>query len=237
MIQDLRYGARMLMKKPGFTLIAILTMALGIGATTAIFSVVNGVLLKPLPYPQPEDLVAVRFKSDGLGIDGMAISPSHYFIFRERSGAFQDIGVYDFYSANVTGLGEPELVPARRLTDGLLPMLGVTPLLGRSFTRADDSPDSVETVILTYGYWSRKFGGAPSVIGRTIEVDGKPHAIIGVLPESFRFLDQTNLALILPLKFNREKTFLGEFRYEGIARLKPGVTLQQANADVARMLP
>src|SRR5262245_59544424 len=237
LIQDLRYGARMLMKKPGFTLIAVLTLALGIGATTAIFSVVEGVLLKPLPYPQPGDLVAVRFTSDGLGIDDMAISPSHYFIFREQSSAFQDIGVYDFYSANVTGLGEPELVPARRVSDGLLPMLGVTPLLGRSFTRADDSPGSAETVILSYGYWSRKFGGDAAVIGRTIEVDGKPRSIIGVMPESFRFLDQTNPAMLLPAKINREKTFLGEFRYEGIARLKPGVTLQQANADVARMLP
>src|SRR5262245_29471182 len=236
-IQDLRYGARMLMKKPGFTLIAVVTLALGIGATTAIFSVVEGVLLKPLPYPQPGDLVAVRFTSDGLGIDDMAISPSHYFIFREQSSAFQDIGVYDFYSANVTGPGEPELVPARRVTDGLLPTLGVTPLLGRSFTREDDSPGSAETVILSYGYWSSKFGGDAAVIGRTIEVDGKPRSIIGVMPESFRFLDKTNPALLLPAKINREKTLLGEFRYEGIARLKPGVTLQQANADVARLLP
>jgi len=116
-------------------------------------------------------------------------------------------------------------------------MLGVTPLLGRSFTRADDSPGSAETVILSYGYWSRKFGGDAAVIGRTIEVDGKPRSIIGVMPESFRFLDQTNPAMLLPAKINREKTFLGEFRYEGIARLKPGVTLQQANADVARLLP
>jgi predicted permease len=127
-------------------------------------------------------------------------------------------------------------VLALGVTDGLLPILGVTPLLGRSFTRVDDSPDSAETVILTYGYWSRKFGGDAAVIGKTIEVDDKPHAIIGVLPESFRFLDQTNLAMLLPLKLNREKTFLGVYIYGGIARLKPGVTLQQANADVARML-
>jgi len=243
LMQDLRYGARMLMKNPGFTLIAIFMLALGIGANTAIFSVVNGILLKPLSYPHPEELLDVTLASQGLGINDLGVSPSAYLIFREHSGAFQDIGLYSRGvngagdSVNVTGLGEPERASALSVTDGLLPILGVTPLLGRSFTRADDSPNSADTVILTYGYWSRKFGRDPSAIGRTIEVDGKPRAIIGVAPEGFRFLDQTRLAMILPLKLNREKTYLGVFVYGGIARLKPGVTLAQANADVARMLP
>jgi predicted permease len=235
--QDLRYGLRMLLKKPGFSLTAVFTLALGIGATTAIFSVVNGVLLKPLPYSQPEELFTVRFTAQGLGNRPMGASDSGYFVFREQSRTFQDIGLYEMRSVNVTGLGEPERASALGATDGLLPVLRVTPMLGRTFTRADDSPGSAETVILTYGYWSHKFGGAPSVIGRTIEVDGEPHTIIGVLPESFRFLDQTNLAMVLPLKLNREQTHLGSFFWVGIARLKPGVTLQQANADVARMLP
>src|SRR5262245_44005068 len=235
--QDLRYGVRMLLKKPSFSLIAIFTLALGIGANTAIFSVVDSVLLKPLPYPHPEELLAVRLTAQGLGNKDLPISDSAYFIFREQSSAFQDIGLYNTGLGNVTGLGEPERAPTLHVTDGLLPILGVTPLLGRSFTRADDSPDSAETVILTYGYWNRKFGGDRSVIGRTIEVDGKPHTIIGVAPESFRFLDQTNLAMFLPMKLDREGVFLGAYMYGGIARLKPGVTLQQANADVARMLP
>src|SRR5262245_49414578 len=235
--QDLRYGVRMLLKKPSFSLIAIFTLALGIGANTAIFSVVDSVLLKPLPYPHPEELLAVRLTAQGLGNKDLPISDSAYFIFREQSSAFKDIGLYNTGLVNVTGLGEPERAPTLRVTDGLLPILGVTPLLGRSFTRADDSPDSAETVILTYGYWNRKFGGDRSVIGRTIEVDGKPHTIIGVAPESFRFLDQTNLAMFLPMKLDREGVFLGAYMYGGIARLKPGVTLQQANADVARMLP
>src|SRR5262245_3471374 len=238
--QDLRYGVRMLLKKPGFTVIAIFTLALGIGATTAIFSVVESVLLKPLPYSQPDELVAIRLTAHGLGKKERIVSDTGYFIFREQSRTFQDIGLYNFgslYSVNVTGLGEPERVRTLPVTDGLLPILGVAPLIGRSFTRADDSPDSAETVILTYGYWSRKFGGDPSVIGRTIEVDSKPRAIIGVLPHDFRFLDQTDLAMLLPMKLNREKTYLGAFIYRGIARLKPGVTLSEANADVARMLP
>ncbi|MGH9838190.1 MAG: ADOP family duplicated permease [Blastocatellia bacterium] len=235
--QDLRFGMRMLRKNPGFSFIAILTLALGIGATTAIFSVVNGVLLKPLPYSQPEELVAVRLTAQGQGNKDFGASDSGYFVFREQSHTFQDSGLYRTVAVNVTGLGEPERAPVLRVTDGLLPILGVTPWLGRSFTRADDTPDSTETVILSYGYWSRKFGGDRSVIGKTLEVDGKPHTIIGVLPQGFRFLDQPNPALVLPLKLNRAKTYLGSFRSEGIARLKPGVTLQQANADVARMLP
>src|SRR5215475_830018 len=241
--QDLRYGARMLLKKPGFSLIAIFTLAVGIGANTAIFSVVECVLLKPLPYPQPEELLAVRVTPQGLGNNDFAVFASAYFIFREQSRTFQDIGLYRRGlrgagdAVNVTGTGEPERVPALGVTDGALPLLGVTPLLGRFFTREDDSPGTAETVILTYGYWSRKFGGDRSVIGRTLEVDGKPHTIIGVAPEGFRLPDQTNLAMILPMKLNREKTYLGTFAFSGIARLKHGVTLQQANTDVARMLP
>ncbi|MBO0862985.1 MAG: ABC transporter permease [Chloracidobacterium sp.] len=236
LIQDLRYGVRTFLKNPGFTAVAVLILSMGIGATTGIFSVVNGVLLKPLPYPRAEELVAVRLTSQGLSAKDLPLSASAYFILREQSGALQDVGLYQSYSVDVTGLGEPERAPVLRVTDGLLPILGVTPLLGRSFTRKDDSPDSAETVILTHGYWSRKFGGDGAVIGRTIDVDGKPHVIIGIAPESFRFLDKPNPALLLPLKLNREKTFLGGFMYESIARLKPGVTLQQADADVARML-
>ncbi len=241
---QLRQILRRLARTPIFTAVTLLTLAVGIGANTAIFSVVECVLLKPLPYPHPEELVAVRFIAQGLGNkDFRSISEPDYFIFREQSSAFQDVGLYSMgnkgagESVSITGLGEPEHLPALKATDGLLSILGFTPLLGRSFTRADDSPGSPETVILTYGYWSRKFGGDHSVIGRTIEVDGKPHVIIGVAPEGFRFLDQTNPAVILPMKLNREKTYLGNYFYGGIARLKPGVTLTQGNADVARMIP
>ncbi|HZF39357.1 MAG TPA: permease prefix domain 1-containing protein [Blastocatellia bacterium] len=138
LIQDLRYGARRLMRNPGFTLIAVITLALGIGATTAIFSVVNGVLLKPLPYHQPEALASVRLTAQRLSVKDWALSASNYFIFREQSDAFQDIGLYQGNSVDVTGLGEPERTLALVVTDGLLPILGVTPLLGRSFTREDD---------------------------------------------------------------------------------------------------
>ena len=139
LLQDLRYGSRMLTKNPGFTTVAVLTLALGIGANTAIFSVLEGVLLKPLPYPHPEELVAVWHTAPGLNITDLNPSPSTYFVYREQSRTFQDIGLYTGYSVNITGLAEPEHVPGLDVTDRVLPILRVTPIIGRSFTRADDS--------------------------------------------------------------------------------------------------
>ena len=191
--QDLRHALRILRKCPGFTTVAVLTLALGIGATTAMFSVVNGVLLKPLPYPHQERLVEVGVDLPGINQFNWPLSPPDYFTFREQSRIFEDIGLYftgfgaAVNSVNVTGLGRPENVSALGVTDGVLPILGVIPVFGRSFVRADDEPGSPDTVIITYGYWRSKFAGDRSVIGKTIDVDGKPSTIIGVLPQPFRF--------------------------------------------------
>jgi predicted permease len=234
---QLRQVLRRLWRAPLFTAVTLLTLAVGIGANTAIFSVLEGVLLKPLPYPHPEELVAVKLAGAGINLPEMALSPSTYFILREQSRTFRDVAIYMGFALNVTGLGEPEHVPGLAATDGLLPILGVSPLLGRLFTRADDSPGSADTVILTYGYWRRKFGGDRAVIGKTITADGTLRQIIGVLPQDFRFHDQRDLAMLFPLQLDRAKTFLGNYSYGSIARLKPRVSLAQANADVARMLP
>ena len=134
-------------------------------------------------------------------------------------------------------MGEPDQVQALRVTDGTLPILGISPMLGRWFTRADDLPSSPDTVMLTYGYWRGKFGGDSSIIGRSITVDGKSRQVIGVLPQRFSFMDQDVPPLILPFKFDRNKTFLGNFSYQAVARLRPEATVAQANADVARMIP
>jgi predicted permease len=232
---------RSLRRSPMFTAVTLLILALGIGGTTTIYSIVNGVLFQPLPYPQPSRLVEVSFRRPGKS--PVALSWADYIVFRERSRAFQDIGVCatginsSGYEVNVTGLGKPERLVALPVTDGLLPILGVTPLLGRSFTRADDRVGSPNTVILTYGYWRSRFGGDRSVIGKTIDVDGKPRAIIGVLPQHFRFLDMTSLAMLMPIKLEGMKITVGGYYFPAIARLKPGVTLAEANADVARMIP
>jgi predicted permease len=228
---------RRLRRTPMFTAIVLFTLAAGIGANTAVFSVIEGVLLKPLPYPNAGRLVGVWHTAPGLNIPQLNMAPAYYFIYREQSRTFQDIGIFQGDSVSVTGLGRPEHLSAVDVTDGLLPTLGIPPLLGRTFTSHDVSPGAPKTVVLTYGYWQRKFGGKPSAVGQTIRVDGEQRLIIGVMPERFRFLDREDLAMILPLQFDRNKLYLGNFSYEGIARLKPGATVAQANADVARMLP
>ena len=239
--RDLRYAVRMLRRSPGFTAVAVLTLALGIGATTAIFSVFDGVVLKPLPYPHPEQLVSVEVTPLALDPSLRGMAPEDYFVFREQSRTFQEIGIYaetdTDRDVNVTGFAEPERVHALDVTHGVLSLLGIPPVFGRIFSPSDDSPGAPPTAIMTYGYWQRKFSADPSAVGKTIIVDGMARQVIGVLPRDFRFLDAQELALILPLQLDRNKTYLGNFSYFGIARLNTGTTLAQAGADVARMLP
>ena len=233
----LKHVLRRLAHAPGFTVIAVLTLALGIGANTAIFSVIESVLIRPLPFPQAENLAGVWQVAPGVqGISGnINCSPTMYFTYREQSRTFQEFGIWNSGGASVTGLAEPEQVRALNVTYGTLQALSVQPALGRWFSQSDDTPGTPETVMLTYGYWQRRFGGSASAVGRTLTMDSRPHTIIGVMPKNFRFLN-TDPEVILPMRFERDKLFLGNFSYQGIARLKPGVTLQQANADVARML-
>jgi predicted permease len=228
---------RRLWRAPVFTAITLITLAAGVGANIAVFSVVNGVLLKPLPYPHPESLVGVWHTAPGLNFDEVNMAPSNYFIYREQNHVFEDIGIYQGDSVSVTGQGNPEQVHALDVTDGVLPILGLKPVLGRWFNRTDDSPSGSETVMLSYDYWQSHFGSDRSIVGRTIRVDGKVRQIIGVMPKEFRFLDWEQPALFLPLRLDRSKTTLGQFSYEGLARLRPGITMQAANADVARLWP
>src|SRR5947209_4798337 len=194
----LRQVFRRLARAPMFAVITLVTLAAGVGANTVVFSVLEGVLLKPLPYPGSEQLASMRLTAPGIQLNDFELSPSDYFIFREQGRTFQDIGLYTNDSVSVTGMAEPEQVSALLVTDGTLPLLGVQPMLGREFTKQDDLPGTTETVILTHGYWRRKFGGDPSAVGRTLLVDGKGRQIIGVLPPSFHFLDWEDPALIIP---------------------------------------
>jgi len=236
-MRPLEHVLRRLGWAPFFTTIALVTLALGIGANTAIFSVINSVLLKPLAYPQADLLVGVWHTAPGVtGLGGQVnCSPTMYFTYREERRTFQNIGFWNAGGASVTGLAEPEQPRALTITYGLLDALGIAPKMGRWFSQADDTPGSPETVILTYGYWQKRFAGDASVVGRTLTIDSRPHTVIGVMPEDFQF--RNDPSLILPMRFDRNKVFLGNFSYQGIARLKPGTTLEQANADVTRMLP
>ena len=234
---QVRQILRRLWRAPIFTVVTLITLGAGVGANVAVFSVVDGVLLKPLPYPHPESLVGVWHTAPGLNLADVNMAPSNYFIYREQNRVFQDIGMYEGDSVSVTGQGNPEQVHALDVTDGVLPILGVAPMLGRWFNRADAQPGSPDTVMLSYGYWQSHFGGDRSIVGRALKADGKPRQVIGVMPKDFRFLDGEQPALFLPFQFDRNKTTLGQFSYDGIARLRPGVTLQAANTDVARLIP
>jgi predicted permease len=227
---------RRLFRSPGFAAATLLTLAIGIGANTAVFSVIDGILLRPLPYPEPDRIVGLWQTSAKLNITELSICPSLYFTYREQGRAFEDVGAYTGGSVSITQIGRPERVQSLFVTDGVLPILGAAPALGRSFSRIDDTAGSPKTAILSYGYWQSHFGGDRAAIGRHMTVSGEDHEIIGVLPQSFRFMDPQP-AIFLPLQFDRRKAVLGNFSQHGIARLKPGVTVAQANADVARMIP
>ncbi len=236
--RDVRSGFTGLRRSPAFSAVTILTFALGIGATTAVFSVINGVLLKPLPFDHPQELVGVWHSAAGWGVSRwMPQSAATYFTYREESRVFEDIGIWNNTQVSVTGLDQPERVTALLVTDGTLPVLRVSPVQGRAFTPEDDSPEAALTVMLSHGYWRLRFGEDPDVIGRTLMVDGRSREIIGVTPPGFDFF-QIDPAVYLPYRFDRSQVAVfGDLSYPALGRLLPGVTTEQANADVARMIP
>ena len=241
LVADVRYGLRMLGRNPVFTVVGLLTIAIGIGANAAVFSVVNSVLLKPLNYPKAEELVSLHQIAPGApGLadfeNGLFLSPSMYFTYAEQNRTFQTLGAWILGTANVTGLAEPEQVRTVEVSDGVLETLGVPPTVGRWLAHADQIPRGPERVMLSYGYWQRRFGGDRAAVGRNVLVDSRSREIVGVMPQGFRFVD-TDFDVILPLAFDRGKLILAGFGYHGIARLKLGATIAEANADITRMLP
>ncbi len=182
-----KYLLRRLFRSPGFAVATLITLAIGIGANTAVFSVVNGILLKPLPYSDPDRLAGVWHTSAKLNLKELEICPSLYFTYREQGHTFEDVGAYGGGSVSVTQIGRPEQVQSLWVTDGVLSILGVRPSLGRSFTRRDDTDGSPRTAILTYGYWQTHFGATTSAIGRHMVVNGEDREIIeNAQPRTFR---------------------------------------------------
>ncbi|MBL8214192.1 MAG: ABC transporter permease [Bryobacterales bacterium] len=241
LLRDVRLAARALGRQPGFTATAVLTLALGIGANTAIFSVVNGVLLKPLSYADPDKLVAVNLNAPGAqgfatASGHLLLSASMFVTFAEQNRTFEAMGVWAPGTASVTGSAEPEHLRTLQVSDGVLSALQAQPVLGRTMGPADHAPDGAQVVMLLHGYWQRRFGGDRSVIGRSLLVDGQPREIAGVLGEGFRVVD-TPADILLPLRFDRSRLLLPGFGLRGLGRLKPGVNLAQANADITRLIP
>jgi hypothetical protein len=228
--------ARRLMNTPAFTALTVLTLAIGIGANSAIFAVIESVLLKPLPYAHSEELINVDISAPGVNFNRAGSSAFLYFTYRDETHTLENISLWRHDTDSLTGSGEPQEVATLDVTEDFLTALHVQPILGRPFSRNDTTSGNPDTVIASYNFWQSKFGGDPHVIGRNIILNGRTHEIVGVLPQNFEFLDYKP-TLVLPIKLDPAKTVLGQFNYQSIARLKPGVSLAESTADVARMIP
>ncbi len=240
LLTDLKHVFHRLGRSPGFAITVVLTLAIGIGANTAVFSVLNSVLIRPLPYPEPQQLVALHLNAPGApGLadfrNELRLSASMYLTFAAHNSTFQSMGVWMPGTASITGIAQPEQVNTALITDGVLQTLDVPATAGQWLTAADQDPRGAQRVMLGYGYWQRRFGGDPRVVGRTIHVDSQARAIAGVMPRGFKVLNY-DFDLLVPLAFDPVKQPLAGFAYRGIARLRPGVTNSQANADVERLL-
>jgi putative ABC transport system permease protein len=240
--QDLSYARRTLWKSPGFAVAAISILTVGIGANTAMFSIVGAVLLKSLPYRHPDQLVRIRQSLPEMSETQLGTAPPEFASYRDRSRVFSSVAGYQDASFDVTGLREPEHVPACRITASLFDTLAVHPFIGRAFTRRDEAPHAERVVLISYAYWVRQYGADPAVLTKTIELDEQPYRIVGVMPRGFLFpLGELSPgappALWLPLSFSPDdlKDWASSFDTSVIARLKPGATLAQAQDDVSRV--
>ena len=232
MFKDVRYALRTLARRPGFTAVAAITLALGIGANTAIFSVVNGVLLRPFDYPEAERLVALRESNPSKQPDSQ-VSPANFLEWQRQNTVFSDLATYRTVSYNLTGDGNPERLLAGRVSAGFFKTLGVGPILGREFSPEEDQLGRDKVVLISEGLWRRRFGSDASVIGKTLKLSGENFTVIGVMPASLRLPDQRERELWTPIAFTENERIYHHVRFvEAIARLKPGVTLDQAQAEM-----
>jgi predicted permease len=234
--RPLRHAARRLARTPLFTSAALVTLAVGIGANSAIFSVVNGVLLKPLPFEDADELVALWHEAPGLGFEILNQGPATYLTYRADIRVLEDVAMWDNSTLSVTGLEQPEEVAGLRVTDAFLPLLRVEPQIGRRFTAEDDAPEAALTVMLSHGYWERAFGADPAAVGRTLTMDGRAWEVIGVLPEGFRFL-RYRPDVVYTFRLDPAQVHMGNFSYQAIGRLGPGATIEQVAAEVSRLIP
>ena len=237
-LADLKFTLRRLSKSPGFTLAVLLTLAIGIGANTAVFTVIDSILIKPLPYPDSGRIVSLSLDAPGAGglaNGGLNLSASMYLTFARHNHAFESIGIWTPRTSNITGIAQPEQVQMEGISDGVLQTLAVPPAVGRWFNSADQDPNGAKSLMLGYGFWQRRFGGDRNMIGRAIEVDGETRTIVGVMPRGFRMINQ-DFDILVPLALDPTNEKLAGFGFNGIGRLKPGVTIEQADRDIAPLI-
>ena len=236
--QDVRFALRTLLKRPGFTLVAVLTLALGIGANSAIFSVVNAVVLRPLPYAAPERLVALWGDLNQSGFEELELSAPEYADFRARGAhVFEDVAAFNVGGFNLTGAGEPERIQGVYATASLFPTLGVAPLRGRAYTAEEDRPGSDDVAVISHSLWRRRFGSDPAAVGKTVTLDGRPTTIVGVMPPDFRFPGH-DTDVWKPAAFDADllsPNNRGSHFLSAVARLRPGFTLGRAREEVAAL--
>jgi putative ABC transport system permease protein len=235
-LQDLRYGARMLVKNPGFALVAVFTLALGIGANTAIFSVVNSILLRPLAYPEPQQLVILNHNYPKLDLKA-SVSAVGYTHYRERAQSFEYVLAASPWPANLTGAGDPERLAGMAVSANFFQTLGVEPRLGRGFTAEENQPGRNRVVVLTDGLWRRRFGGDPGIVNKTVTLNGENHTVVGVTPPGFQFGREIGQVfdLFAPIAFTPDQLQAARWRNESlfvVARLKDGVSVRQAQAEM-----
>ena len=229
MLTDMRYGTRQLLKAPGFTIVAVLTLAFGIGATSAIFSVINGVMLRPLPYPEPETLVRVFEVVPQYG--RFSVAPASFFDWRQQNGVFERIAAYTGGSDTFTGSEGPERITMASVSWDLFELLRVPPALGRGFTPDEDLPNQNTVIVLSHGMWQRRFGGDPGVVGRSVVLGGTAVTVVGVMPEGFYFPTR-DTEFWRPIALNPAKASRGGHFLGVIARLRTGVSVPQAGAEM-----
>jgi predicted permease len=238
LMQDFRFAVRQMAKRPGFAAVVVLTMALGIGANAAIFSVLDAVLLRPLPYSQPERLVKVwtRFTGIGLPNDQNWVSAPEFRDFQQLNHSFSDLAAMGSGAVNLGVKGSPQRVVGASVSPGLFGMLGTQPMIGRSFLAEEGQPGHDHEVVLSYGLWKRVFGGSPSVVGSTVDIDGVPTSVVGVMPEGFSYPDQSEIWG--PLAFSPDdlsENSRGGHGLEVLGRIKPGLSLAQVQSDMDRV--
>jgi putative ABC transport system permease protein len=232
LIKDLRYGLRSLWRRPGFSAIAIVTLALGIGANTAIFSLVNAVLLRPLPFADADRLVMIWEDAAYAGFPRNTPSAANFADVKNQNHVFTDVAALDFRTFNLTGDGEPQKVETRGVTANFFPLLGVQPAAGRWFAAEEDKPGANAVVILSNALWQQRYGGQTNVVGKQLLLNGQPYTVVGVMPPSFQFLD-SKVGMWVPIAFTPEQlASRGRHYLTVVARLKPNVNIAQANADV-----
>src|SRR5574341_675938 len=236
LLQDLRYAARMLLKRPGFTLVAVIALALGIGANTAIFSVINSILLRPLAYHDPERLVTINhdYPKINLKASVSAIGYTHY---RDNAKSFESVAALTGGSFNLTGGGDPERLNGSPVTHNFFSALGARAAHGRVFLPEEDQPGKNKVVVLSYGFWQRRFGGNPGIVNQNITLNDESYTVVGIMPQSFQFGRELGQVVDLwtPIAFTPQQLSFNNLTNEFLfvfARLKPGVTIGQAQAEL-----